>query len=113
MIAGSIDPPSQIPARYLLISYPLSVMWALSSFHGKFFRERAMQKIQSASQSTGSPILLLMGDRDQFTGLNAFKKWIGDNENDFVKVRIIPGADHFWFGKEDVLEKIVDSWLRS
>ncbi|KAG2180098.1 hypothetical protein INT43_003886 [Umbelopsis isabellina] len=113
MIAGSIDPPSQIPTRYLLISYPLGVMWALSSFRGRFYRERAMQKIQSASQPTGSPILFLIGERDQFTGLNTFKKWIGDSENDVVKVHIVPDADHFWFGKEDVLQKIVDSWLRS
>lgn len=113
MIAASITPPTQIPIRYLLISYPLSVMWALSSFHGKFFQEQAMQKINHANETCSCQILMIMGDRDQFTALGALRKWIGDKETENTKVSIVPGGDHFWFGMEDMLVKIIDSWLQS
>lgn len=72
-----------------------------------------MEKLNRANESSDGHILFIMGDRDQFTGLGALKKWIGDKESERTKVSIVPDADHFWFGKEDMLVKIVDSWLHS
>jgi alpha/beta superfamily hydrolase len=112
MIAGSITTPADVPTRYLLISYPLSVMWALTSFHSKFFKELAMQRIDNANDGTIDPILFIMGDRDQFTGLGAMKKWIGDKATERTTLTVVPDGDHFWFGMEDNLVKAIHSWLQ-
>lgn len=112
MIAGSISPPADIPTRYLLISYPLSVMWALTSFHSTFFKEQVMQRIDGANDATSGPMLFIMGDRDQFTGLGALKKWIADKATERTSLAVVPDGDHFWFGKEETLVNIIDSWLQ-
>ncbi|KAI8575320.1 hypothetical protein K450DRAFT_262378 [Umbelopsis ramanniana AG] len=111
MIAGSITPPADIPSRYLLISYPLSVMWALTSFHSTFFKEQVMQRMDSANDATSGPMLFIMGDRDQFTGLGALKRWIADKATERTTLAVVPDGDHFWFGMEETLIQIIDSWL--
>lgn len=72
-----------------------------------------MQKINHANETCSCQILMIMGDRDQFTALGTLRKWIGDKETENTKVSIVPGGDHFWFGMEDMLVKIIDSWLQS
>lgn len=107
MIAASILPGGNrpVPCSYLLISYPLRVQWALATWKTSFFSRQVAQLLSNHR------VLLVFGDHDQFTGIGSYENWVRQANKDNVQVSRVEGADHFWFGYEDVLVRIVDSWL--
>lgn len=100
MIASSMPPPTNIPYSYLLISYPLSVQWALATFKSSYFTQQFTQVLSSGKA------LFIYGDSDQFTGVRSYQKLKFTAPS---KAVMIPGADHFWFGYEDELKAALDA----
>lgn len=62
---------SPIKCRRILISYPLSALWALTVFRSSPFVERVARLAASTSEQT----LAVFGDRDEFTGIDAYRTW--------------------------------------
>lgn len=57
---------SEVPLRYVLLSYPLGVRWVLTSFHGSFF-QRALEQMVRKCAEGDTRALLVTTTRDQFT----------------------------------------------
>ncbi|KAI8098880.1 Alpha/Beta hydrolase protein [Halteromyces radiatus] len=106
MIAASIR-ESRVPTSYVLISYPLRVIWALSTTKMFYFKSQANQLLQSSS----CPVLLIYGDQDQFTGIRAYRSWLSTITSDKVDNRVIKDSDHFWMDNENQLIDEIHSWL--
>lgn len=116
--AGSLSATMCTPhpvarTRYLLISYPLSVMWALTLFRPHAFSTR----LTALARDAQLPLMFIRGDRDQFTGDSKYATWEktlleGSRQTLFSKIE---GADHFWSDREH-LRKMLDNvtaWLES
>ncbi len=58
------------------------------------------------------PTLFISGDRDLFCRPEALQKLAAALKTDKA-VEIIPGIDHFWFGKENSLVAAIRAWIRS
>ncbi|MGH9200861.1 MAG: alpha/beta hydrolase [Vicinamibacterales bacterium] len=54
------------------------------------------------------PILLIAGDRDEFSDPEALKRFAEESGAELV---ILPGVDHFWWGSDDRLKENVSSFL--
>lgn len=93
---------SQVLA-YAAISYPSSVSWALTLFHGSRFLNEAKEGKK--------PRLLVMGTEDNFTSLPNFNRMAQAFPSP-KDVAIVRGSDHFFFGKEKLLCRIVQEWLQ-
>lgn len=102
---------NQIPREDIVglisISYPYSVLWFLTFFNSQKFIQPLQEEIKK-----GLHVLLIMGEKDNFTGVNRFNEFIETigvvkNHN----VEIVKGCDHFWMGVEERLVTITDSWL--
>lgn len=114
--AGSLSasyckPVPGIKIRYLLISYPLSVLWALTLFKSSPFTSA----LEGILEKADTPLLSVRGDKDQFTADSKYAQWESKMQEKsksatFVKVA---GADHFWSGKGYVQTMLghVSSWL--
>jgi uncharacterized protein len=111
-----------------LISYPLSVSWALTFFHSATF-DRALREVVESGKEE---VLEIHGDGDQFTGVERYRARArelrqlgasassaeGGEEGQEVRNRWksveVDGADHFWSereGKERLLHEVRE-WLR-
>lgn len=109
--ASYCEPVPDVKTRYLLISYPLSALWALTLFRTSPFTS----KLASIVSNAKVPFLSIRGDRDQFTADNKYKAWekdlsqVGKNAS-FVRIE---GADHFWSGKAQLQAMLdnVSAWL--
>ncbi|KAI8337467.1 Alpha/Beta hydrolase protein [Chlamydoabsidia padenii] len=119
MIAASIR-ENRVPTSYLLISYPLRVAWALSLTKMSYFRSQVNQLLTASptiietneSQQQSSPlVLLIFGDQDQFTSINAYRSWVKTITSNTAKSIIVEGVDHFWADKENQLLDHMYSWL--
>lgn len=116
--AGSLSaaacPPLPVPCRtrYLLISYPLGVLWALTLFRSGHFTDALRQRIRQSS------VLSIRGTADQFTSDARYKAWernlgsLADSAGG-VSCEVVEGADHFWgdSGKKRQVLMFVDKWL--
>jgi len=115
MIAGAVNVPAGIDVKYLLISYPLSVMWSLTLFGANKF----LNPVKVVVCKKESNALFLHGDRDQFTSSEKFKKWLIRNDvsewrdGNAGGWKVLPDVDHFWFDKEQKLLQILESWLKA
>ncbi|KAI8062144.1 Alpha/Beta hydrolase protein [Gongronella butleri] len=106
MIASSVRVES-VPTSHILISYPLSVRWALATTKNGYFKEKVAELLAGPERT-----LILHGTSDQFTGASAYDSWlasVGDN----VDRRIVDGADHFWFDREPELVDLVVQFCES
>jgi alpha/beta superfamily hydrolase len=114
--AGSLSasfckPVPGVKTRYLLISYPLSVLWALTLFKSSPFTS-ALEGILCAEDT---PLLSIRGDKDQFTGDSKYTSWearLGALSKTATFVTVA-GADHFWSGKQHLQTLLgkVSEWL--
>lgn len=113
LAASACSPPSNtanfhFETSYLLISYPLSVAWALCALQTSSFTSALRNR------SKDCRVLAVYGDQDQFTAVEKFRRWaaeLGPSES-FRSVEI-PGADHFWRNrkhKADLLSTICN-WI--
>lgn len=111
-------PPTPPPhrTRYILISYPYSVLWALTALHSSRYTSRLEELV---SQPT-SEALIVYGTQDQFTAVGKYRSWReglegigrtgegGGGKAPFVEVE---GADHFWGSKRNELKAVIQGWL--
>lgn len=126
LLASSCPPPPSTTqhsfrTRYLLLSYPLSVMFALTSFHSSRFTRALEDRIQE-----GNEICIVYGDQDQFSGVAKLRKW-GRGLVELARVEgerggekqmavvEIEGADHFWARGNDKRRAIeeIRNWVKS
>ncbi|OAD72303.1 hypothetical protein PHYBLDRAFT_169442 [Phycomyces blakesleeanus NRRL 1555(-)] len=113
MIASSIEAPCSLPCFYLLISYPLSVTWALALFKASFFRSqitKLLDHYRNQEDAEGG-VLIIYGDRDQFTSSKSYERWLENQIGGHVKAEVVKGADHLWFDYEQLLVTMVNKWL--
>ncbi|CAO3654249.1 unnamed protein product [Cunninghamella echinulata] len=115
MIASTMKETS-IQTYYILISYPLSVVWALSTTKMNYFKSQVKQLIQENLH----PVLLIYGDQDQFTSEKSYQSWINiilsdKDHQDYnnIQYKKIDDVDHFWFGNENRLINDINSWITS
>lgn len=48
----------------------------------------------------GCPCLIVVGDRDEFCGLDSLEAWLGAQDTARVSQRVLRGVDHFYGGGE-------------
>lgn len=88
---------------FICIGFPYSVLWFLSLFHGK---EIAAKVAQSKKKK-----FFVIGDKDNFTGINKFKQFIATTDPETTKYTIEKGMNHFWFNKYHVLIRHINKYL--
>ena len=121
----------------MLISYPLGVLFAITLFRSNYFLDGLEERLRTARDSLqvqgqagstvvpsendlegkkGSDLLLIYGDRDQFTAVEKLRGWSSRLEvvgGERVTTREITGADHFWreeSGRNGLITALFD-WL--
>ncbi len=60
-----------------------------------------------------SPCLVVVGDRDEFAGASEVQGWLDEHSERTVEVRleVLSGCDHFYWGREPELSRVVGSFL--
>lgn len=98
----------QFFTRYLLVSYPLSVVWALTL--GNY--ARCLQDLKRVI-ANNHPILATYGDSDQFTSLSKYSVWADElaGHGGAFRGLKVDGADHFWGTQMGELLVSVQAWL--
>jgi len=107
--------PSRL--RHLLVSYPLSVLWALTLFRSSTFKCSLEKMVQSSEAN----VLAIHGTRDNFTAIGKYLTWSQTLEKTAAsgnggrfKAVVVQEADHFWTrGSMRKLISAVDEWLNS
>ncbi|QRV89564.1 alpha/beta hydrolase family protein [Ceratobasidium sp. AG-Ba] len=113
--------PAPIRTYHILLSYPLSPLPLLTFFHASFYRD----KLDQLAKDPRARLLILHGDRDQFTAIEKYTTWATslqpvldqiqetpDTAPVKVQVKVVPGADHFWRGRYNrQMRDIITSWL--
>ncbi|GAA5914513.1 uncharacterized protein JCM6883_003188 [Sporobolomyces salmoneus] len=120
LLASACPPPvstSQysFKTRYLLLSYPLSVTFALTFFNSSKFAKMLEDRIKENNE-----VCVTYGDGDQFSRVEKFRKWseglvkLGERP-DQVRVIEVEGADHFWARRNDKMEALerIRAWSSS
>jgi alpha/beta superfamily hydrolase len=113
LAASACSPPSDtadvhFETSYVLISYPLSVAWALCALQTSFFTSAL--RIRSKDHC----VLAVYGDQDQFTAVEKFRRWAAElGRSESSRSVEVAGADHFWRDKKhkaDLLSAICN-WI--
>ena len=69
-------------------------MWFLTCFNSKFF----LSKLEECRKDM--PMLFVIGDRDQFTDVKSFRKFILTLQHTYLHEKIeallVEDTDHFW-----------------
>ncbi|KAG8748103.1 hypothetical protein FRC10_008836 [Ceratobasidium sp. 414] len=92
--------PAPIRTYHVLLSYPLSPLPLLTFFHASTYREKLRQLVQDGR----ARVLIMYGDRDQFTAIDKYSAWAAGFQSTEgeagggVVVKMVSGADHFWRG---------------
>jgi len=88
---------------YVAISYPFGVYSLLYFGNGNLLNLAKSSKKQK---------LFIMGTEDSFTSLNKFEHKFNEISDPKQK-EIVPGASHFWSGKEEQLKlaRLIDNWI--
>ncbi|GAA6054984.1 hypothetical protein JCM3770_000478 [Rhodotorula araucariae] len=123
LAASSCPPPSpppslphaQLRTSYLLISYPLSVLWALTSLHSG----PPTSALHSLVARGENRVLALHGDKDDFSAIDKLRTWVAGLEvasavKGMWRAVEVEGADHFWRDgrkKREMLETVRE-WVR-
>ena len=114
LAAASCPPPASHPTlrtRHLLVSYPLSVLWALTLFNSSTSKRALLDLVKVPT----ADVLAVFGDSDQFSGVGPLRKWSEALEREgtgsFRGVEVV-GADHFWRGDElGQMMQVVWEWV--
>lgn len=119
-LVASASTPILLPADapklktpLLLISYPVSYIWALTSFNTSHF-EKALEAQLTESDEE---ILIIYSDSDQFTSQKAYRKWLDrlkSNNSPAITNKLSTfeaQTDHFWGGSYLTLCQVVGEWL--
>ncbi|CAO1638767.1 unnamed protein product [Sympodiomycopsis kandeliae] len=106
------DPES---VTYILVSYPLDKIWALSLFHASKWSQRLGELVFSSSTVKPNRVLVIQGSQDEFTKSSNYSKWIHTlkleaqkhNTSDRLMILTREGATHFWNSVEH-LQALLD-----
>lgn len=102
-----------IPTYYILISYPLSVLWALSTTKMNYFKSQINQLLKNNQR----PVLIVYGDQDQFTSEKSYQTWLNTiistttDDHRIIQYKKFDGVDHFWFDHEHLLFNYIITWI--
>jgi len=106
--------PPEIKTSHILLSYPLGARPFLTLFNSNIYA----QKLQDLLRDSRSNVLVIYGNRDEFTSDSRYGRWVEelkkDRTEDRLRVVRVEGANHFWggrFGPE--LAGIISDWLPS
>ncbi|KAG6900698.1 hypothetical protein C0993_005010 [Termitomyces sp. T159_Od127] len=87
-----------IKTTHILISYPLSPRGWLTLFHTGTYNAKLRELVQNAD----SHVLVVFGDRDEFTSVEKYREWQKSLEevssSERLRVVEVGGASHFWRG---------------
>lgn len=121
LAASSCPPPlptsvCAVRTSYLLISYPLSVTWALTFLQSGPFTKALRDLVQRGENR----VLAIFGDQDQFSAVAKLRAWakgleeVEGSEGRWSAVEV-SGADHFWRDRrtKGALLEEVGRWLLS
>ena len=98
----------QVKTYHLLISYPLGPRPWLTLFNSSSYT-RALDELL---QHTGSNVLLIHGDKDEFTSHAKYQEWASDMRGN-VEIVEIENGSHFWGGRSgEILVEEVKKRLR-
>lgn len=115
--------PEPVRTYHVLLSYPLSPLQLLTFFNASTYR----QKLRQLVDDPRAHVLILYGDKDQFTALAKYEVWIAsmqqpENQGTAgtealgtarVEMKMISGADHFWRGQYNrQMREAISSWLK-
>lgn len=109
-----------LQTRWILLSYPLSVRFALTCFRSSYFIDGLHRILDSCSKSTeessSGRVLVVYGDGDQFTSIDKYRKWVielTERSKAVVQSLEIAQSDHFWHGRESKRQMIVGiaAWI--
>ncbi|KAG0149270.1 hypothetical protein CROQUDRAFT_653843 [Cronartium quercuum f. sp. fusiforme G11] len=112
------DSAPKLQTPLLLISYPVSYIWFLTSFHASRFQAA----FQTQLTSTAYKVLFVYGDKDQFTHQKAYRRWISRLKQvlspdlqhaNRLSIVELSDTDHFWDGKYSMLCQLIGTWLES
>ncbi|KAJ3996522.1 Alpha/Beta hydrolase protein [Lentinula boryana] len=136
-LIASLFPPlpnPQIKTSYILISYPLGPRSYLTLFHSPTYTS----KLRDLLRSERSNVLVVYGDRDEFTSVERYERWGKELKTDSLNKKkkkeesdvrwevseeqgqersrltlcCRPGASHFWRGRHGVwLAETVGNWV--
>ncbi|KAG5716786.1 hypothetical protein E4T56_gene7911 [Termitomyces sp. T112] len=102
-----------IKTAHILISYPLGPRGWLTLFHTGTYSA----KLRELVHNPDSHVLVIFGDRDEFTSVEKYREWQKSLEevsaSERLRVVEVAAASHFWeglFGWE--LRTEIGSWLR-
>lgn len=70
--------------RHILLSYPVGVLWLLTFFHSSSYTT----KLHELITSPGADVLMLYGERDQFTKKEKYQRWANDLRTKFDSVSV-------------------------
>ncbi|KAL5503917.1 hypothetical protein ACEPAH_7989 [Sanghuangporus vaninii] len=117
---------SEIKTSHILLSYPLGPRAWLTLFRSKSYDEA----LNTLARDPKGRILIIYGDRDEFTGVESYREWsdkleilgkedlnVNSNRNASagrVRVSCIEGGSHFWAQNPNVAEEmlnVVQRWL--
>ncbi|ORX80896.1 alpha/beta-hydrolase [Anaeromyces robustus] len=88
---------------FIAIGFPYSVLWFLSFFHGKEFAAKAAKSKKMK--------YFIIGDKDNFTGVNKFKQFIETTDKETTRYTIVKGMNHFWVNQYHVLIHNINKFL--
>ena len=96
-----------VKLSHILLSYPLGPRSWLTLFHSSSYSKA----LEALVQHPDSNVLIIFGDRDEFTSQSNYTTWASDLKGN-VKIVEIKDASHFWGGRSGrELGEIVNKWL--
>ncbi|GAA6064378.1 hypothetical protein JCM10212_000487 [Sporobolomyces blumeae] len=113
------SPRQAIRTRYLLLSYPLSVLWALTAFRTGPFTLALRDRVSTDRRR----VCIAYGTRDQFSSCAKLDAWAtalvasaaSEDGHGTVDVVRVDGADHFWAKasqKRELVDRVAE-WVRT
>lgn len=95
--------------RYLLLSHPLSVSWALNLFRGTQIDNTLRDNLKTHKH------LAIWGTNDQFTSVGRYRQWSDNLKREYPNTWSyieINGADHFGKSFVEVYNGLIE-WITS
>lgn len=103
--ASAARAPGWADVRYVLVSYPLDVVWLVTCFGGRHFR-------RCLAEAAERRVLLMYGTADQFTSAASYAAWARTLAQQHTVDAIAAPCDHFWRGALHTLAQ-AGAWARS
>ncbi|KAH7102807.1 Alpha/Beta hydrolase protein [Auriculariales sp. MPI-PUGE-AT-0066] len=103
----------QVQVHHVLLSYPLAYRGVLTLFSAGTYQKA----LTTLLAEPGSRVLIIHGDRDDFTSTSKYNSWTEDlktHAKGSLMVEVVNGATHFWVGQYRAkLRSAVVEWVVS